>query len=206
MSDVIVAGNAGATPAIPRGRLIFALDATASREPTWNAAVEVQAEMFRTTAPIGLLDVKLVYFRGASECRASGWQSSGEQLAQLMRRISCEPGETQIGRALTYARREAEQAPVQGIILIGDSVEENADELAGIAAELGRLHTPVHTFLEGHSPVAKAAFRLIALRSGGQFHRFGVGTPQAVAQLGAKLSNVAKLAVQNAALLTHRSN
>ena len=60
-------------------------------------------------------------------------------------------------------------------------------------------------FLEGHDPKARAAFRLIALRSGGQFHQFGINTPQAIAQLAAKLNDVAKLAVQSAALLTHQT-
>jgi hypothetical protein len=32
-----------------RGRLIFALDATASREPTWDRASHLQAEMFKET-------------------------------------------------------------------------------------------------------------------------------------------------------------
>jgi hypothetical protein len=204
MSDVILVGAAGA-PMKPRGRLIFALDATASREPGWDVAVKLQAEMFRSTAPIGMLSVQLVYYRGDGECRASRWVESGEQLAQLMHKISCVGGITQIGKVLQHAQRETEKAPVQALIFIGDAMEEEPDKLAGTAAELGRLHTPVHTFLEGHNAKAQAAFRLISLRSGGQFHQFGIGTPQAVAQLGAKLGEVARVAVR-AALLTHRSN
>ena len=50
------------------GRVIFALDATASRQPTWDTACMLQAEMFRETATIGGLDVQLVYYRGESEC------------------------------------------------------------------------------------------------------------------------------------------
>src|SRR5438477_10017131 len=66
-----------------RGRLIFALDATMSRQPTWDTACRLQAEMFREAAAIGGLDVQLVYYRGFGECRASGWVSNGERLAQL---------------------------------------------------------------------------------------------------------------------------
>ena len=47
-----------------RGRLIFALDATASREPTWDMAAQLQAAMFEEAAKIGGLDVQLVYYRG----------------------------------------------------------------------------------------------------------------------------------------------
>ena len=47
-----------------RGRLIFALDATMSRQPTWDTACRLQADMFREAAAIGGLDVQLLYFRG----------------------------------------------------------------------------------------------------------------------------------------------
>ena len=49
-------------PSGKRGRLIFALDATASREPTWDRACRIQGEMFEATAALGGLDVKLVYY------------------------------------------------------------------------------------------------------------------------------------------------
>jgi hypothetical protein len=160
--------------------------------------------MFRSTAPIGALSVQLVYYRGDGECRASKWVESGEQLAQLMHKINCEGGITQIGKVLQHARRETEKAPVQALIFIGDAMEEELDELAGAAAELGRLRTPAHMFQEGHNLKVQSAFRLIALRSGGKYHQFNTSTPQAVAQLGAKLAGVARVAVQNAALLTHR--
>ena len=39
-----------------RGRLIFALDATMSRQPTWDTACRLQADMFREAAAIGGLD------------------------------------------------------------------------------------------------------------------------------------------------------
>ncbi len=56
-----------------RGRLIFALDATMSRQPMWDTACQLQADMFREAASIGGLDVQLVYYRGLGECRASRW-------------------------------------------------------------------------------------------------------------------------------------
>ena len=36
-----------------RGRLMFAIDATASREPTWDMACHLQSEMFEETAALG---------------------------------------------------------------------------------------------------------------------------------------------------------
>src|SRR5476651_2299855 len=89
-----------------RGRLIFALDATMSRQPTWDSACALQADMFREAASIGGLDIQLVYFRGMSECRASGWVAGSEKLAGMMSAIDCRGGHTQIGKVLIHASKE----------------------------------------------------------------------------------------------------
>src|ERR1041384_3571355 len=67
-----------------RGRLVLALDATMSRQPTWDMACALQADMFREAATIGTLDIRLVYYRGLNECRASNWVSEPTHLAKLM--------------------------------------------------------------------------------------------------------------------------
>jgi len=153
------------SPALPRGRLMFALDATASRAPTWAIARELQAKMFREAAPIGYLHVQLVYYGGAS-CRASRWKESGEELAQVMNGIACEAGSTQIGKVLTHAIQENEKAPVQALVFIGDAMEEKIDELAGKASELGKAGIPIFIFQEGTDPVTR--LRPSQWRSGGQ--------------------------------------
>src|SRR5258707_15303057 len=71
-----------------RGRLIFALDATMSRQPTWDLAQSLQAKMFQAASALGGLDAQLVYFRGLNECRASNFVSGGQGLAQLMSPIA----------------------------------------------------------------------------------------------------------------------
>jgi hypothetical protein len=74
-----------------RGNLIFALDATASRERTWDAACQLQAQMFREVATIGTLSMQLVYYRGVcgmgGECKASRWADEPMELAALMSKI-----------------------------------------------------------------------------------------------------------------------
>src|SRR5258708_19455562 len=62
-----------------KGRLIFALDATMSRQPTWDMACALQADMFREAAVLGSLDIRLFYYRGYNECRASGLISHTRQ-------------------------------------------------------------------------------------------------------------------------------
>jgi hypothetical protein len=166
-----------------RGRLIFALDATMSRQPTWDTACRLQAEMFREAAAIGGLDVQLVYYRGFGECRSSNWVSNGEHLAQLMNRIDCRGGHTQIGKILAHARRETERARVQALVFIGDAMEEGIDTLAAAAGELGLRGVPVFLFQEGGDPVAEQAFREIARLTRGAYCRFDAGAAHQLAEL-----------------------
>ncbi|MFI5016008.1 MAG: VWA domain-containing protein, partial [Hyphomicrobiales bacterium] len=108
-------------PASGRGRLIFALDATASREPTWDHACRLQGEMFEATAALGGLDVQLVFYRGFNECKASRWLTAAAQLHKAMRGVSCVGGSTQIARVLTHARKEARANKVNALVFVGDA-------------------------------------------------------------------------------------
>ena len=163
-----------------KGRLVFALDATMSRQPTWDMACALQADMFREAASLGSLDIRLVYYRGLNECRASGWISDSAQLAKLMCKIDCRGGNTQIGKVLSEARREAVASAVRAVVFVGDAMEEAVDDLCAKAGELGLLKVPVFMFQEGHDDVAEQAFREIARLTGGAWCRFD---PGAAAQL-----------------------
>jgi hypothetical protein len=163
-----------------RGRLVFALDATMSRQPTWDMACALQADMFRETAALGSLDIRLVYYRGLNECRATGWISDSDQLAKLMSKIDCRGGNTQIGKVLAESRREAVASGVRAVVFVGDAMEEPIDQLCAKAGELGLLRVPVFMFQEGHDEVAEQAFREIARLTGGAWCRFD---PGAAAQL-----------------------
>src|SRR5437763_965272 len=125
--DSFLAKVGGLTPSGEpgqRGRLIFALDATMSRQPMWDTACQLQADMFREAAAVGGLDVQLVYYRGLSECRASRWVSQAERLGALMERIDCRGGHTQIGKIIAHGRRETELRKVQALVFVGDAMEE----------------------------------------------------------------------------------
>jgi len=163
-----------------RGRLVFALDATMSRQPTWDMACALQADMFREAAALGSLDIRLVYYRGLDECRASGWISDSAHLARLMEKIDCRGGNTQIGKVLSEARREAVASGVRAVVFVGDAMEENVDELCAKAGELGLLKVPFFMFQEGRDGAAEQAFREIARLTGGAWCRFD---PGAAAQL-----------------------
>jgi hypothetical protein len=174
-----------------RGRLIFALDATMSRQPTWDTACALQADMFREAAAAGGLDIQLVYFRGLGECGASPWVASSDRLAQLMSRIDCRGGHTQIAKVLLHARKENDARTVQALVYVGDAMEEKIDDLCARAGELGLRGVPVFMFQEGHDAVAEQAYREIARLSRGAYGRFDTG---AAHQLGELLRAVAAYA------------
>lgn len=165
------------------GRLIFALDATMSRQPTWDLACSLQADMFREAGSVGQLAMRLVYYRGENECRATGWITDTGRLAAAMRRISCIGGETQIGRVLADARREASATGVSALVFVGDAMEEGLDELSARAGELGILKVPCFMFQEGHDPAAEVAFRKIARLTGGAWCRFDAGSAEQLREL-----------------------
>lgn len=166
-----------------RGRLVFAMDATMSREPTWDLALGIQAEMFEAVRAVGGLDVQLVFFRGAGECRASRWVSDPKALARLMTTVSCHGGYTQIRKVLSHARSECEQRRVSALVYVGDAMEEEIDDLCGRAGELALLGVPAFMFQEGRDARAERAFREIARLTGGAWCRFDEGSARQLKEL-----------------------
>jgi hypothetical protein len=178
MKSTPVAGTATG-----RGRLIFALDATASRQPTWDTACHLQAEMFREAGALGTLNIQLAYYRGLDECRTSRWISRSDELLRLMERIDCRAGTTQIGKVLAHARRETQLLKVSALVFVGDAMEENSDTLVHDADELGRLGVPAFMFQEGHDRNVEHVFRAIARLTHGAYCRFDSGAARQLAEL-----------------------
>jgi hypothetical protein len=166
-----------------RGRLIFALDATLSRQPTWDTACQLQAEMFREAAAVGGLDIQLVYYRGFGECRASSWVSQPGRLGALMSRIDCRGGQTQIGKVLGHTLRETEARPVQVLVFVGDAMEEALDDICAAAGALGLRGVVAFMFQEGNDPAAERAFREIARLTRGAYCRFDPGAAHQLGEL-----------------------
>lgn len=191
-----------------RGGLVFALDATMSRQHTWDHAQHLQAQMFDAVKAAGGLDVQLSYFRGFRECRASRWVADADALRSLMTRIQCQGGHTQIGRVLAHVRKEAakrnpsnpDRSRVDALVFVGDAMEEKVDDLCSIAGELGLLGVPCFVFQEGRNGVTERAFREIARLSGGAYASFEEG---AAARLAELLKAVARFASGGRAALEH---
>lgn len=170
-------------PAGGRGRLIFALDATASREPTWDRACRIQGEMFEATAALGGLDVRLVFYRGFAECKASRWMQNATELHKAMSAVSCIGGETQIERVLEHAISETKKQRVHALVFVGDAMEEDVDRLCKLAGELGLLGTPIFIFHEGGDAAAGATFRQIAKLSRGAYLSFDLASADKLKEL-----------------------
>ena len=155
-----------------RGRLIFAMDATASREHAWDRACHIQGEMFKETATLGGLDIQLCYYRGFGEFKASPWLSSSDELLNRMTSVSCQGGSTQIEKVLHQAIKQTKQKKVQALVFVGDCMEEDVDRLCQFAGELGMLGVPAFLFHEGQEPVAQRAFKQIARLTRGAYCSF----------------------------------
>lgn len=155
-----------------RGRLVFGMDATASREPTWDRACELQGEMFEATAELGGLDVQLVFYRGFRECKASPWVSDSRALLGKMTAVRCLGGQTQVGRVLRHTVNETKKQKVNALVFVGDCFEEDIDRVCTTAGELGMLGVPAFLFHEGRDPIAERAFRQIARLTGGAYCSF----------------------------------
>jgi hypothetical protein len=165
------------------GRLVFAIDATASRQPSWDRACQLQGEMFLATRDIGGLAVQLAYFRGFMEFAATPFLTDAAELTRRMTGVQCLGGQTQIQRVLDHVLAESRRDRVHALILVGDAVEEPVDPLCHVAGQLGLHGTPVFTFHEGGQPTAGAAFRQIAKVSGGAYVPFDAASAAALRDL-----------------------
>lgn len=166
-----------------RGRLIFAMDATASREPTWDTACQIQGQMFSETTALGGLDIQLCYYRGFGEFEATNWLSTSADLLVRMTGVRCLGGQTQIEKVLRHVITEAKRKKVSALVFVGDCMEEDIDELCQLAGELGLLGVPVFIFHEGYEPIAERAFKQIARLTRGAYCHFDAGSAQQLRDL-----------------------
>ena len=172
-----------ANPGGGHPRLLFGIDATASRQPTWDRACELQGRMFRATRDLGGLAVQLCYYRGFGELRASRWLEDEASLLQQMNQVRCAGGYTQIERLLNHALREHAAAPIRALVFIGDAVEEAVDSLCGKAGECGMLGLTLFMFQEGQDYEVEQCFKSMARVSKGAYARFDHDSPHQLADL-----------------------
>ncbi|MBL4784719.1 MAG: VWA domain-containing protein [Cohaesibacteraceae bacterium] len=166
-----------------QGKLIFALDATMSRQPTWDLACKLQSEMFSETAKLGTLDIQLVYYRGFRECRSSRWIRDSATLGAMMEGICVAGGQTQIKKILKHAKRVAKKDRASILVFVGDAMEESLDQLAHIAGQLALLNMKLLMFQEGEDAQAHSAFAELARITDGAHCVFDSNSPGELREL-----------------------
>ena len=187
---------AGLATQAQSGRLIFALDATMSRQPTWDSAVTIQASMFDAVDKTGGLSVQLIFVRGIDECRVSKWVINAAALRDLMLGIQCRSGQTQIAKILDHACRETAKAKVSALVFIGDALEEDIQSLCHKAGELGLKGVRCFFFQEGTDVTAENGFREMARLTGGAYFRLGPDSAKELAELLAAVAVYARGGLQ----------
>jgi hypothetical protein len=170
------------------GRIIMAMDATASREASWEMACRLQRHMFEAVEKIGGLQVQLCWFKGKGKFGfTNGFLSSSAALAGVMHKVQCEGGFTQIRKVLMHARKMHLDRPIKALVYVGDSMEEDepalvasARELTGVPCFMFHEGLPVAPGEYGDKPLFDEAvenpYRRIAEVTGGVYARFDAGS------------------------------
>ena len=174
-----------------RGRVIFALDATASRQPSWDRACQLQGQMFIATDALGGLQLQLCYYCGFHEFHHSPWLTDSRSLLKTMSAVQCLGGYTQLERVLDHSLAEHHHTPVQAVIIIGDAVEEKVDKLCAKAGQLGLLGVPLFMFQEGGDSAARQCFQQMAQLSKGAYAAFDEHSAGELADLLAAVATFA---------------
>jgi hypothetical protein len=175
--------NAPMITGADKGRLIFAMDATASREHCWDMASHQHAAMFTEADKISALSVQLCYYRGFGEFKALPWMRGANEIKQALLSVNCLGGKTQIAKVLSHALSETRADKVNALVFIGDCVEENSGSLAALAGQLGILNLPLFIFQEGNNPGVGTIFSQLATLSGGAHCQFDQGSAKQLGQL-----------------------
>lgn len=173
--------------------MIFALDATASREPTWDQARQLHGELFSATLSEQTLAIQLCYYRGLGEFTASHWLTQPGALLDQMSSVTCEPGTTQIGRVIHHAlETHSASHPVRAVILVGDACEESVASLASLAGQCAIKNMPLFLFQEGHDAQTQVTFERLAHLSNGAYAPFDASSADQLRALLAAVSRYAQ--------------
>ncbi len=173
------------------GRLIFAMDATASRQPSWDRACQLQGQMFLATDRLGGLAIQLCYYRGFNEFHSSPWLSDSQSLLRRMSAVSCLGGHTQLDKVLKHCLQQHRSKRINAVVIIGDAVEESVDTLCAKAGELGLLGVPLFMFQEGYEPRVKHCFQQMAQLSKGAYATFDERSADLLADMLAAVATFA---------------
>jgi hypothetical protein len=122
------------TGAPSRPRLVFAVDATASREPAWTAARQVTDALVKALP--GELDVALAVHGGSRVHTFTAFTNDARTLRDLAAGVECHAGLT---RLLPILAASLKRQAVRVVIYIGDVFEESLPQGRQLADQMGAL-------------------------------------------------------------------
>lgn len=186
-----------------RPRLLFAMDATASREPAWQLAQTITGAMF--AAVPGALDVALAYHGGGRLKEVTPFAADARAFLDKVHTVQCEAG----GTALTAILEAATTiARLKALIYVGDCFEEPPEVAVALAQQLKLKGVRVFVFHDTMSQqqgydvaAAGAVFAQLAAVTGGVLLPFDAHAPE---QVTALLEAIAVYAVGGLKLLAER--
>jgi hypothetical protein len=187
------------TGAPSRPRLVFAVDATASREPAWKAARQVTDALVKALP--GELDVALAVHGGSRVHTFTAFTSDAATLRDRAAGVACEAGLT---RLLPILNASLKQQAVKVIVYIGDVFEENLPHGRQLADSLGARGTKLIVLHDTADPSARRDAEIfwdLAKRTGGCVLPFDANAPGRLRDL---LAAVAVYAVGGEQLLRER--
>jgi hypothetical protein len=190
---------AGVPASKPAARLVFAVDATASRSAAWETAKGLTDTLIEALP--GQLEVSLAVHGGGRVHTFTEFTAHARKLRKIAAGIRCEVGGT---RLLDILGHVLECEGVRVVVYIGDTFEECPDDARRLADALGArgiriiiLHDVAGEYGGGH------VFGDMARRTGGAVIPFD---HSAVLRLRELLAAVAVLAVGGPSLLAERAD
>jgi hypothetical protein len=186
------------TPARPR--LVFAVDATASREPAWAAARQVTDALVKALP--GQLDVALAVHGGSRVHTFTPFTSNAATLRDRAAGVACQAGMT---RLLPILSASLKHPAVRVVIYIGDVFEESVIQGRRLADNMGQRGTKLIVLHDTADPAARLdaeVFWDLAKRTGGCVLPFNASASGRLREL---LSAVAVYAVGGETLLQERA-
>ena len=144
-----------------RARLVFAVDATASRSAAWEAAKQLTDILFEAIP--GKLDVALAVHGGGRVHTFTAFTADAGRLRDMAMGIRCRSGDTRLIDILARAVREKPKV----VVYIGDCFEESQREAVSVAEQLKAQGTRVIFLRDGNDRTAARVFPKLAALTGG---------------------------------------
>ena len=182
--------------------LLFAMDATASREPAWAVAQQITSKMFEQIP--AQLKVALAYHSGGRLRKITPYTDNARQFADTVHQVHCEAGLTALNAILAKA---AQTRGLKALVYIGDCFEEDEQTAYDLARQLKLTGTKCFFFHDTSSAGsvwgiadARTVFENIVAITGGAVLDFN---DQAVQESGDLLQAVAVFASAGKKALEH---